>query len=173
WQRVLPHFRRLENDSEGDDHVHGRGGPIEIRRWRLDELIPTQRAFFEVCRRLGFGEVTDHNHPDATGVDPFPQNRRDRLRLSTALAYLLPVGERANLDVRPSSLVRRVLLEDDRAVAVEFESNGERERVDGRRVTLAAGAIGSPAILLRSGIGPKEDLFDRGIEPLVDLPGVG
>jgi choline dehydrogenase-like flavoprotein len=173
WQRVLPHFRRLENDSEGDDHVHGRGGPIEIRRWRLDELIPTQRAFFEVCRRLGFGEVTDHNHPDATGVGPFPQNRRDRLRLSTALAYLLPVGERANLDVRPRSLVRRVLLEDDRAVAVELESNGERERVDGRRVTLAAGAIGSPAILLRSGIGPKEDLFDRGIEPLVDLPGVG
>jgi choline dehydrogenase-like flavoprotein len=173
WQRVLPFFRRLEDDSEGEDRLHGRGGPIEICRWPLDELIPTQRAFFEVCLRLGFGEVIDHNHPAATGVGPCPQNRRDRLRISTALAYLLPARGRANLDVRPRSLVRRVLLEDERAVAVELESNRERERVDGRRVTLAAGAIGSPAILLRSGIGPKEDLLDLGIEPLVDLPGVG
>jgi choline dehydrogenase len=173
WQHVLPHFRRLEDDAEGDDRIHGRSGPIEIRRWRLDELIPTQRAFFDVCRGLGFDEVTDHNHPEATGVGPFPQNRRDRLRLSTAIAYLLPVRERANLDVRPCSLVSRVLLEDDRVVAVEVESNGEGERIHGRRVTLAAGAIGSPAILLRSGIGPRDDLIDLGIEPLVDLPGVG
>jgi choline dehydrogenase len=173
WERVLPHFRRLEDDLEGDDQLHGRGGPIQIRRCRIDELIPTQRAFFEVCRRIGFLEVTDHNHPEATGVGPFPQNRRDRLRLSTAITYLLPARQRENLVVRPCCLVNRVLFEDGRAVAVELESNGERERVDGRRVTLSAGAIGSPAILLRSGVGPKDALLDLAIEPLVDLPGVG
>src|SRR3954467_5971297 len=101
WAKVLPHFRRLEDDPEGADELHGRGGPIAIRRWRRDELIPTQRAFFEVCRRLGFPEVPDHNHPEAAGVGPFPQNRRGRLRLSTAIAYLLPARQRPNLTIRP------------------------------------------------------------------------
>src|SRR4249919_905830 len=78
WAKVLPHFLRLEDDPEGTAEVHGRGGPIAICRWRPDELIPVQRAFLDVCRRLGFPEVTDHNHPAATGVGPFPQNRRDR-----------------------------------------------------------------------------------------------
>jgi choline dehydrogenase-like flavoprotein len=79
WAKVLPSFRRLEDDPEGASALHGRGGPVAICRWRLDELIPIQRAFFEVCRRLGFPEVTDHNHPEASGVGPFPQNRQDRL----------------------------------------------------------------------------------------------
>ena len=173
WASVLPHFRRLEDDPDGDDTVHGRGGPIAICRWRPDQLIPTQRAFLDVCRRLGFPDVADHNHPEATGVGMFPQNRRDRLRLSTAIAYLLPARERANLVVRPRCLVDRVVFEHDRAVGVEVALNGARERIHGRRVTLAAGAIGSPAILLRSGIGPKEGLLDLGFEPVVESPGVG
>jgi len=74
WARVLPFFRRLEDDPDGEAGLHGRGGPIAIRRWQPDELIPIQRAFFQVCRRLGFPEVADHNHPEATGVGPFPQN---------------------------------------------------------------------------------------------------
>ena len=173
WEKVLPYFRRLEDDPDGAAEVHGRGGPIAIRRWREHELIPTQQAFLEVCRRLGFPEVADHNHPDATGVGSFPQNRRDRLRISTAIAYLLPARERPNLTIRPNCLVHRVLIDDLRAVGVDVESGGERAQVYGRRITLAAGAIGSPAILLRSGIGPKEALVDLGTEPAVDLPGVG
>jgi choline dehydrogenase len=173
WEEVLPYFRRLEDDPDGATEVHGRGGPIVISRWREDELIPTQRAFLEVCRRLGFPEVADHNHPDATGVGSFPQNRRDRLRISTAIAYLLPARGRPNLTIRPNCLAHRVLLDYRRAVGLEFESGGEVARVYGRRITLAAGAIGSPAILLRSGIGPKEALVDLEIEPAVDLPGVG
>jgi choline dehydrogenase len=172
WKNVLPYFRRLEDDPSSAAEVHGRGGPIVIRRWREDELIPTQRAFLEVCRRLGFPEVADHNHPDATGVGSFPQNRRDRVRISTAIAYLLPARERPNLTIRPNCLVDRVLI-DNRVVGLEVRSGGERARVYGRRVTLAAGAIGSPAILLRSGIGPEEALVDLKIEPAMDLPGVG
>jgi choline dehydrogenase len=173
WAKVLPHFRRLEDDPEGVDSLHGRGGPVAIRRWRPDELIPVQRDFFQVCRRLGFPEVADHNHPEATGVGPFPQNRRGRLRLSTALAYVLPARHRPNLTIRPHCLVNRVLFADDRAVGMEVGAEGASEQVRGRRITLAAGAIGSPAILLRSGIGPKAALAGLGIEPVVDLPGVG
>jgi len=173
WARVLPFFRRLEDDPDGEAGLHGRGGPIAIRRWQPDELIPIQRAFFQVCRRLGFPEVADHNHPEATGVGPFPQNRRGRLRLSTAIAYLLPARDRPNLTIRPHCLVNRVLFTGDRAVGVEFGVADERGEVRGRRVTLAAGAIGSTAILLRSGIGAGSALAELGIEPVADLPGVG
>ena len=120
-------FVAWRTTRKGADELHGRGGPIAIRRWRRDELIPTQRAFFEVCRRLGFPEVADHNHPEATGVGPFPQNRRGRLRLSTAIAYLLPARQRPNLTIRPQCLVSRVLFDGQRAVGVELES-GARAR---------------------------------------------
>jgi choline dehydrogenase len=173
WAKVLPYFRRLEDDPEGASELHGRGGPVTICRWRPDELIPVQRAFFEVCRRLGFPEVIDHNHPEAAGVGPFPQTRRGRLRLSTAIAYLLPARHRPNLTIRPHCLVNRVLVAGDQAVGVDIAGEGQPEQVRGRRITLAAGAIGSPAILLRSGIGPTAALAGLGIEPVADLPGVG
>jgi choline dehydrogenase len=173
WAEVLPYFRRLEDDPEGDDALHGRGGPLTIQRWRRDELIPTQRAFLEACRHLGFSEVADQNHPQASGVGAFPQGRRGRLRMSTAIAYLLPARRRLNLTIRPRCLVDRVLLAGGRAIGVELASGQGRERLYGRRVTLAAGAIGSPAILARSGIGPKDALRELGIEPVLELPGVG
>jgi choline dehydrogenase len=173
WAKALPHFRRLEDDPDEAGELHGRGGPVTIRRWRPHELIPIQHAFLEVCRRLGFPEVTDHNHPTATGVGPFPQTRRDRLRASTAIAYLLPARNRPNLTIRPHCLVNRIRLTDDRAVGVDIAADGGPELVRGRRITLAAGAIGSPAILLRSGIGPTAALTELGIDPIADLPGVG
>jgi len=173
WAKVLPYFRRLEDDPTGAAELHGRGGPMTIRRWQSNELIPVQRAFLEVCRRLGFPEVTDHNHPTASGVGPFPQNRRDHLRWSTAIGYLLPARHRPNLTIRPSCLANRVTFADDRAVGVDIGSDGRPEVVHGRRITLATGAIGSPSILLRSGIGPKAALAGLGIDPLTDLPGVG
>jgi len=173
WTNVLRYFRRLEDDPEGSEELHGRGGPVAICRWRRDELIPTQRAFFDVCQRLGFPEVTDHNDPEATGVGPFPQNRRGRLRLSTAFAYLTAARERPNLSVQPHCLVDRVLLDGDRVIGVEVVDGEGRRIVRGRRITLSAGAIGSPAILLRSGIGPEGALDELGLAPVVSLPGVG
>ncbi len=173
WAKVLPYFRRLEDDPQGDAGLHGRGGPIAIARWRPDELIPVQRAFFDVCRNLGFPEVADHNHPQAAGVGPFPQNRQGRLRLSTAVGYLLPARHRPNLTIWPRCLVNRVLVTGGRAVGVDIAGDGGPDQVRGRRITLAAGAIGTPAILLRSGIGPRAALAGLGIEPVADLPGVG
>ena len=95
------------------------------------------------------------------------------MRLSTAIAYLLPARQRPNLTIRPQCHVSRVLFEGPRAVGIEIRSGAQRERVLGRRIILAAGAIGSPAILMRSGIGPRAALLDLGIEPVVDVPGVG
>jgi choline dehydrogenase len=173
WQEVLPYFRRLEDDQDEDGDLHGKGGPLLIRRPRPQELTPLSRAYMTVFRRLGFDEVSDHNHPDATGFGVIPMNQRDGVRLSTAIAYLLPARRRPNLTVRGGCLVDRVLIEDGRAVGVEVESGDESRQIVGRRVTLSAGALASPPILMRSGIGPADDLCALGIEPVVDLPGVG
>jgi choline dehydrogenase len=177
WEQVLLYFRRLEDDRDAlageDGGLHGRGGPIPIRRWKRDELAPLSRAFLDVCKQQGFAEVTDHNDPDQTGVGPQPTNGADGIRVSTAIGYLLPARHRLNLTVRPHCLVNRVLFEGRRAVGVEIESGGVTQRVLGKRITLSAGAIASPAILLRSGIGPPADLEPFGIATLVNLPGVG
>jgi choline dehydrogenase len=173
WERVLPVFRRLEDDPETPAPYHGVGGPIPIRRWRDGELLPTQRAFLAACRALGFPAIADHNAPGASGVGPGPRNVRDGVRVSTAIAYLLPARGRANLTLRPHCLVDRVLLDGTRAVGLSIECAGAVEQVFGRRITLSGGAVGTPAILLRSGIGPAEDLGRLGIAPVVDLPGVG
>ena len=136
-------------------------------------MHPIQQAFRVACQSMGFPAVTDHNDPQASGVGPTPTNLRDGVRISTNIAYLLPARGRPNLTIRPDCLVDRVLLDGTRAVGVELESAGRREQVYGQRITLSAGAIGSPAILLRSGIGPANDLRRLGIQVTVDLPGVG
>lgn len=173
WSKVLPYFRRLEDDQDVDGELHGTGGPIPIRRWRDEELAPTQRAFLAACRALGFPDVPDHNDPRATGAGPGPANVRDGVRMSTAIGYLLPARGRPNLTIRPRCLVDRVLLDGGRAVGVALDYDGVPGEVLGRRITLAGGAIGSPTILLRSGIGPADELRRLGITPLVDLAGVG
>jgi choline dehydrogenase len=173
WSKILPYFRRLEDDQDMADEFHGPGGPIPIRRWRPNELVPIQQAFFDTCRALGFSAVEDHNHPESTGVGPSPTNTRDDVRISTALGYLLPARRRPNLTIRPNCLVNRVLFQSNRATGVEVECEGRVERLYGERITLSAGSIGSPAILLRSGIGPKATLEALGIPIQVDSPGVG
>ena len=173
WSRVLPYFCKLEDDQDEGGPLHGHGGPIPVRRWRPSELVPLQQAYLDAGQALGFTRVADHNHPEATGIGPWPMNQRDGLRLSTAIGYLLPARRRQNLTIRPDCLVSRVVLEGGRAAGVEIASAGATEIVRGRRITISAGAIASPAILLRSGIGSRADLEALGITPAVDLPGVG
>ena len=173
WQQVLPFFRKLESDQDEGGDLHGTSGPIPIHRRPSSELSPVLQALVDVCRHRGFAQVVDHNDPETRGVGPFPRNERDGVRVSTSIAYLLPARHRLNLTIRPDCLVHRVLLEEGRAVGIEVECRGVVQQVFGERITLAAGAIGSPAILLRSGIGPAMDLRALGIESVVDLPGVG
>ncbi len=174
WAKVLPVFVRIENDQDARGELHGLDGPTPVRRYAHDELWPVQRAFVEACQELGFPKAHDHNHPEATGVGYGPWNlRSDGVRMSTAITYLLSARGRSNLTIRPGCLVNRVLLDGQRAIGVDLESGGDRKSVFGGRVTLSGGAIGSPTILLRSGIGPPDDLRAIGIEPTIPLAGVG
>ena len=170
WDKVLPFFKKLECDVIGPSDAHGTSGPITISRYSESEFVPIQRAFYDACRLAGFDNARDHNAVGVTGVGAWPLNRRDTTRISTALGYLETARKRSNLTIRPRSLVSRLLFDGNQAVGAEL-ANGER--VTGKRIVLAAGAIGTPAILLRSGIGPAKDLRDLGIEVRLDYPGVG
>lgn len=170
WEQVLPFFRKIESDANGPGDSHGRSGPITISRYADSDLVPIQRAFYDACREAGFNDVRDHNAVGASGVGPWPLNREGTTRMSTALAYLEAARKRPNLTIRPKSMVNRLLFEGNRAVGVELTSGAV---ASGKIIVLAAGAIGSPAILLRSGIGPENDLRELGIEVRVDSPGVG
>jgi choline dehydrogenase len=176
WSEVLPYFQRLEDDLDfGGGEYHGQGGPYPIRRWRPDELMTGQLGFVEACLEAGFPEVKDHNHPESTGVGPIPSNRRDTVnRVTTAMAYLTPARRRPNLDIRAHTIVDRITFEGARATGVVASAaGGTFETIEARRVILAAGAVASPMILLRSGIGAAEELRRHGIDCRADLPGVG
>ena len=171
---VLPFYRKLERDFDfGDEPYHGASGPIPVRRFRRDEWLPPQHAFVEACRDAGFAECADLNAPGAEGIGPIPLNNYQGVRWSTSLGYLDPARHRLNLTVRPHAKVQRVLLEGGRAVGVEVWSGGETVAVLAERVILAAGAIGSPHLLMLSGVGPAEQLRAAGVAVRHKLPGVG
>lgn len=169
WREVLPYFRRLENDPFGGAD-HGDDGPVPVRRFTGDELRPVMRSFLEACGAEGHPLGEDLNAPDARGAGPLPTNQIDGVRQSTAVCYLARARQRPNLTVRADVLVDRVLIEDGRVHGLVLDTG---ERIDADLVVLSAGAIGSPAILLRSGLGPAEQLSDLGIPVVHDLPGVG
>ncbi len=179
WAGMLPYFRRLETDLDfaaADGDLHGSKGPVPIRRWPADDLIPLQRAFLGGAQEVGFEFTADHNDPASTGIGPFPMNRDGDLRLSTALTYLTQARSRSNLTVRSNTRLTRVLVDAGRAVAVEVKSDAggsSLETVAARRIVLTAGALASPAILARSGIGSATELAALGIRCHVDNPAVG
>jgi choline dehydrogenase len=173
WEKCLPYFRKLEDDRDFGGDFHGKGGPIPIVRWRRDEWTTVARAFFDGCRQTGYPESQDHNVPGSTGVGSWAMNRRGTLRISTAIGYLAPARHRLNLTIRAGCLVDRVLFEGNRAVGVEVESGGERQTVHGKEIVLAAGALHTPPILLRSGAGPRAQLESLGIPVVREIPGVG
>jgi choline dehydrogenase len=173
WDAVLPYFKKLEDDDLGASELHGVGGPIPIRRYHIEQFCGTQLAAHRAFRSLGFPEVVDHNEPSSTGVGPIPLNVRDGVRVSTAIGYLLPVRERSNLVIRGHCTVHRVLIEQGRARGVELSIGGTVSTVTARRVTLCAGAIHTPGVLMRSGLGARADVQRLGITSVVDLPGVG
>ncbi|HMJ12115.1 MAG TPA: GMC family oxidoreductase N-terminal domain-containing protein [Polyangiaceae bacterium] len=173
FDRCLPAFKRLENDLDRVDEWHGQDGPIPIRRHTPDELVPWQAAFVEAARELGFRECADHNNPTLTGVGAHPMNKLRGIRMSAARCYLTPqVRARENLRIVANVLVERVLFENRRVVGIQARVNGERCRFDTSRVLLCAGAIASPGILLRSGIGPERSLSHLKISMVSQLPAV-
>ena len=175
WDDVLPYFKRLESDQDFRDGFHGTNGPIPIARPKADELLHVHRALRDAAVGLGHPEAPDLNDPDATGVGPWPLNMRDGVRVSTASAYLTPaVRARENLRIDARAVVRRVVFDAGRRVrGVLVDTRAGRRLVRTREVILCAGAIATPGILLRSGIGAAGSVRAAGGEPVVEAPGVG
>jgi choline dehydrogenase len=168
---VLPFFRRLEADADFDDRWHGRSGPLPIRRDPPQALLPEHRAFLQACVAEGFAAVEDHNAPAAIGAGVLPRNVIDGVRQSAALTFLAAARGRANLTIMGAALADRVLFDGRRAIGLRLA--GQAEPLHAERIVLAAGAFGSPAILMRSGLGPADHLRSLGIDVLHHLPGVG
>ena len=176
WSKVLPYFRRLEDDQDESGPLHGRGGPIPVRRWKPAELVPLQQAYLDAGQALGFARwrIT------ITGDD---RHRAVPMKSARRPAYLPPPSSTCFRRARARNLtIRTGLPREPRVFAGKSSVFWRRARdygkkrrrvVRGRRITLSAGAIASPAILLRSGIGPRTELEALGIESHVDLPGVG
>lgn len=175
WHGVLGAYKRLERDLDfGDRDYHGDAGPITIRRYRTSEMTLQQQAFLQSARDLGFPDCPDANDPMSWGAGPQPMNKLGRLRVSCAVGYLAPARIRENLTIRAETLVTRLVIERGSCVGVEVRNGrGEIEVVRARLVVLAAGAILSPAILMRSGIGPRAQLESHGIDVVADVPGIG
>ena len=176
WEHCLPYFMGIEDDKDEGGDFHGHNGPIPVRRWNRDELDQLQRGFYDACVAVGFEETTDQNDPVSTGISVAAMNRDGpelRTRWSANMGFLSRARNRLNLTVRGGCLVDRVLFEDGRAIGLSVECDGELQTVRGREIVLSAGAIMSPAILLRSGVGPADELAEMGIPSVADLPGVG
>ncbi|MEU6552264.1 GMC family oxidoreductase [Streptomyces sp. NPDC046915] len=168
---VLPCFAELEDDEEfGDQPHHGRGGPTPIHRTPRDEWGGVDTALARSALAAGFAWAPDVNAPSATGVSPYPINSRDGRRVSVNDAYLEPARELGNLTIHGDALVNRVLFAGNRAVGVEFVHDGHVVSAHGDTVVLSAGVIHSPAVLMRSGIGPAAHLRSLGIDVRHDLP---
>ena len=168
---VLPFFRRLERDMDFATAWHGQDGPFPIRRYAPEERTPLHAAVLDAAPEAGFARIDDLNAPDAMGAGPLPVNVVDGIRRSAALSYLGPARTRPNLTIRSDVLVDRILFEGTRAVGVQLADPAEA--ILAGHVVVAAGAYGSPALLMRSGIGPADDLGALGIPVRADLPGVG
>jgi choline dehydrogenase-like flavoprotein len=152
---MLPYLRRMESDADfGDRPYHGADGPIPVQRLPREAWGPADNALADAALGLGYPWCEDHNAPTATGVSPFGLNARDGARVTTNDAYLEPARQRSNLRVLGGATVDRVLVEAGRATGVRVRVEDDWIDVRAHGVVLCAGAIHSPAILLRSGIGP-------------------
>jgi choline dehydrogenase-like flavoprotein len=169
---VLPYFRRAEDNQRYVDAFHATGGPLGVSV--PINPLPISEAFIRAGQQYGIPYNRDFNGARQAGVGHYQVTVRDGRRCSAATAYLKPVRGRANLTVATGVAVTRILIERGRAVGVEVVAGGRSDRIGAtREVLLASGAIGTPRLLMLSGIGPADHLRAVGVAPVHDLPGVG
>jgi len=172
WDDVLPYFKMHEDYFGGADEAHGAGGELRVDpprvAWPILDVV--RRAALDA----GIPAVDDFNRGDNEGVGPLHVNQRRGLRFQAAKAFLRPALIRPNLSLKAGVAAERIRLEGRRAVGVDYLAEGTRETAFARReVILAAGAIGSPQLLMLSGIGPGAHMAEQGIAVHVDRSGVG
>jgi choline dehydrogenase len=174
FQNVMQYLRMVESDTDfGGGDFHNSDGPIIVHRFKPETMLSEQTAFYNACRAAGIPDSPDHNAPDASGVGPCPVNNPNGIRWSTALGYLDMARHRLNLTIKANCTVHRILFDGKRAIGVEVESGGETFTAEAEEIILSSGAIGSPQILMLSGVGPAGQLQALGIPVVHDLPGVG
>lgn len=172
WDDVLPYFKRHEDYYRGADEKHGAGGEWRVEDQRLSwELLD---AFADACEAAGIPKTDDFNGGDNLGVSYFRVNQRKGWRWNTARGFLRPAQKRSNLNVETHAQAEGLILENGRATGVRYRQEGVlREARAAGEVVLAAGAIGSPQLMMLSGIGPGAHLQGMGIETRHDMPGLG
>jgi choline dehydrogenase len=168
WHRLLPVLRRLEADADfPGSPLHGADGPMPVHRPPSPSGIAA--AWAAAATELGFPAEADKNGDGPPGYGPVPLTVAGGVRVNTAMAYLSPRRGAPGLTVAGGVLVHQVLVEDGRAAGVETDAGTVRAG----EVVLAAGAVGTPQLLLRSGIGPADELRSAGVDVVADVPGVG
>jgi len=175
WSTWLPWFRAIERDLQfGHDEFHGADGPIPITRYPRDTWYPLFERFTEAALRSGHRWVNDHNAPDAVGVGPTPFNMLDGKRQTPADHYLDPALTRPNLTLLTGMTCDRIRFEHQTAVAVEaLREDGSQLMIEADHVLVCLGTYASPALLMRSGVGPASALTPHGIPVIHELDGVG
>ncbi|MGH7006402.1 MAG: GMC family oxidoreductase, partial [Alphaproteobacteria bacterium] len=175
WDSVLPYYQRLEHDLDyGGAHGHGRAGPIPIRRHSRDQWPGFCRAVAATLERRGWRHVADMNGAPANGYCSVPIASTPEQRISTAMGYLGDeVRRRPNLTLCTDTVVEELVFEDRRAIGVVASGPSGRRTWRGRDIVVAAGALQTPAVLLRAGLGPAQELLAAGITVRADRPGVG
>src|SRR6267142_7177861 len=163
YAKVLPYFRKSEHDLDIVDDCHGTDGPLPGRRRQAGPWPTIQQAFHAACVQAGFGTTADTNGLHPAGIGVSPSNNLDGMRMSVAITHLNPMRHYLNLTVRGGVFVRKIVIQEGKAVGVEAESGGKVFTVEADRVVLSAGAIKSPHLLMLSGIGPTEQLQQFGI----------
>ena len=172
WEDVRPYFLRAQHQERGAGEHHAVGGPLNVSDVTQGHTVSD--AVIEACVEAGIPLNPDVNGAEQEGVGYYQLTVKNGQRCSAAVAYLHPVMGRKNLVVETRALATRILIEDGRAVGVEFLQGGERRTARAaKEVILAGGAVNSPQLLQVSGIGPAALLAEHGIAVIADLPGVG
>lgn len=174
WKDVLPYFRNLESDLDFGGELHGRDGPIPVRRAKREDWTPVAREAHAFAQMRQMPLVDDMNADFRDGYCALPMSNTTARRGSTAICYLdATVRARKNLTIATDAVVSNLLFDGGRATGVVADVDGEQREFHAREVILCAGTIHTPAILMRAGIGPASDLRALGIDVRADLPGVG
>jgi 5-(hydroxymethyl)furfural/furfural oxidase len=174
WQGVLPFFKKLETDSDFDGPLHGKTGPIRLQRYSLDRWPGFTRGVIEAVESQGWRKIEDQNAEFADGYASVAYCHSDTRRMGAAWCYLTAEARRRpNLTVMGETEVERILFDGTRVVGVSVRQAGQVIELRARQVIISSGAFRSPALLLRSGIGPARELASLGIAVVADRPGVG
>ncbi len=174
WETVLPYFRKIERDIDFDGPLHGSEGRIPVRRVFPDNWSDHAKAVAEAFKLAGYKYVADQNGEFQDGYYPLAMSNLYDRRVSAAIGYLgSTVRQRDNLSISTDTQVSGLLFDDTTCVGIRAMVGGRETEFRSREVILCCGAVHSPAVLLRAGIGPIGALRDLGIEVRAHLPGVG